>query len=276
MPMDFQAGIRPPDEHTGPSLWFPFREDKLLVAADGRTASLPRASALEELGIHPLRVQYLGTADGTPCYSAELAADSPEPPGYAFMGLRQLFGIAGDGLFKPAGLAFQVMSWDRTHRYCGACGKATRDDPAERAKVCPDCGLKSFPRISPAVIVSVVRGGKILLARARRFPVKLYSVIAGFVEPGETLEECVEREVREETGVTVKNLRYFGSQPWPFPNSLMIAFTAQHAGGEIAVDENEIVDAGWFSPREFPPIPDKISIARRLIDRFTEGNTAQP
>ena len=122
----------------------------------------------------------------------------------------------------------------------------------------------------PAVIVAVIKGNQILLAHSKRFPAKFYSVLAGFVEPGETLEECIHREILEEVGVTVKNIRYFGSQPWPFPNSLMVAFTADYAGGKISIDGNEIMDAGWFTADNLPPIPAKISIARRLIDWFVE------
>ena len=143
--------------------------------------------------------------------------------------------------------------------------------PGERALQCTACGYLSYPRISPAVIVAVVRGKSILLARARRFPPGMYSVLAGFVEPGETLEECVVREVREETGVEVKNIRYFASQPWPFPHSLMVAFTAEHASGEIRVDPEEIVDAGWYTVENFPHVPDPMTVARRLIDWFAAG-----
>jgi len=139
---------------------------------------------------------------------------------------------------------------------------------AERAKECPQCGLLHFPRLAPAIIVLVERGHKLLLARSRHFPPGLYSVIAGFVEPGETLEEAVVREVREEVGVAIKDIRYFDSQPWPFPHSLMIGFTAAYAGGKISLDDMEIEDAGWFTADNLPTLPGKISISRRLIDRF--------
>ena len=139
----------------------------------------------------------------------------------------------------------------------------------ERAKRCPKCQLLSFPRLSPAIIVMVERGRKkILLARSPHFPTKMYSVLAGFVEPGETIEECVAREIKEEVGITVENIRYFASQPWPFPNSLMLGFTAEYAEGEIKVDGVEIAEAAWFSPDAMPAIPGRISISRRLIDYF--------
>jgi NAD+ diphosphatase len=268
----------PPKRLDEPAYWFAFRGDKLLVRLDEHSASIPLAVNMGELSLAPLRTKYLGThsfgADkNVHCFGAELPEDAAEPKGMSFVGLRQLFGLLSDGFFRVSGYASQIVEWDQTHQYCGRCGAAAADDPEDRAKLCPRCGLKSFPRIAPAVIAAVTRSDRILLARAKRFPVKLYSVLAGFVEPGETLEECLVREVREETGVEVSGLRYFGSQPWPFPHSLMIAFTAEWSGGDIRIDDREIVDAGWFSADALPPIPDKVSIARRLIDWFVEKNT---
>ncbi len=185
-----------------------------------------------------------------------------------FSGLRNLFDSLDDALYRLAVVAVQVVDWDRMHQFCGRCGEKTEYKEGVRAKACPRCGLVSFPRISPAVIVAVERDNKLLLARASRFPTQFYSVLAGFVEPGETLEEAVAREVKEEVGIELANISYFGSQPWPFPDSLMIGFTAQYAGGEICIDESEIVDAGWFEANELPTLPGKISIARQLIDWF--------
>jgi NAD+ diphosphatase len=278
--MRFQPGSVPPKRLDEPAYWFAFRGDKLLVRLDEHSASIPLAVNMGELSLAPLRTKYLGThsfgADkNVHCFGAELPEDAAEPKGMSFVGLRQLFGLLSDGFFRVSGYASQIVEWDQTHQYCGRCGAAAADDPEDRAKLCPRCGLKSFPRIAPAVIAAVTRSDRILLARAKRFPVKLYSVLAGFVEPGETLEECLVREVREETGVEVSGLRYFGSQPWPFPHSLMIAFTAEWSGGDIRIDDREIVDAGWFSADALPPIPDKVSIARRLIDWFVEKNTPQ-
>ena len=163
-----------------------------------------------------------------------------------------------------------MVAWNQHHRFCGKCGHLTEYKTDERARACPQCGLINYPRLSPAIIVAVLRDNRILLAHSQRFPAKFYSVLAGFVEPGESLEECVKREILEEVGISVKNIRYFGSQPWPFPDSLMIGFTAEYAGGEIKVDPVEILDAGWFSADNLPPIPPKLSIARHLIDWFTE------
>jgi NAD+ diphosphatase len=192
----------------------------------------------------------------------------------AFQGLRQLFFSLGEPLFYVIGRAIQIVDWDRNHQFCGRCSTLTEIVPGERARKCPQCGLSSYPRLSPAMIVRVERNGEngqeILLARANRFPPGFYSVLAGFVEPGETLEQCVEREVKEEVGIEVKNIRYFGSQSWPFPNSLMIAFTAEYASGNLTLDPSEILDAGWYSPDSLPQIPPSISIARRLIDDFVD------
>lgn len=160
--------------------------------------------------------------------------------------------------------------------FCGRCGTRTKPHPTERAKECPQCGLLYFPRLAPAIIVLVERGHEMLLARARRFPTAMYSTIAGFVEPGESLEEAVAREVNEESGITVRDIRYFGSQPWPFPHSLMVGFTAVYESGDIILGDEENIDAGWFSADHLPPLPGKISIARKLIDSFLEKQGKLP
>jgi NAD+ diphosphatase len=179
-----------------------------------------------------------------------------------------------EALYALAGRAEEIIDWDRTNQFCGRCGGRTRTHPTERAKECARCRFLHFPRLAPAVIVLVERGDEMLLARGRRFTTDIYSTIAGFVEPGETLEEAVVREVWEESGITVNNIRYFGSQPWPFPNSLMIGFTATYASGEIKSDNEENLDVGWFTVNRLPAkLPGKISIARRLIDSFLEKQT---
>jgi NAD+ diphosphatase len=179
--------------------------------------------------------------------------------------------LIDDEFLLVAGCATQLTRWDRIHRFCGQCGKPAEDQTDERAKTCPRCNLTFYPRLSPAVIVAVVREDRLLLARSTRFPYNFYSVLAGFVEPGETLEECVVREVREEAGILVKNVRYFGSQPWPFPDSLMLGFIAEYAEGEIKINESEIADADWFTADALPNIPPKVSIARSLIDWYVDS-----
>jgi NAD+ diphosphatase len=213
--------------------------------------------------------RYLGVVEGHGCYCAETAEGIKPPEGWRFQDLRALFGVLGEGYFRIAGRASLIVDWDRDNAFCGRCGGKTLDKEGERAKECPACGLVSYPRISPAVIVAVVREGKLLLARSVKFPRAFFSVLAGFVDAGETLEECVHREVREEVGIEVTNLRYFGSQPWPFPNSLMIAFTADYGSGEISIDGKEIGEADWYPPDGLPSmIPGAMSVAGKLIAWF--------
>jgi NAD+ diphosphatase len=180
-------------------------------------------------------------------------------------------------MFWAAGRAVQIMAWDRDHQFCGRCATPTETMPSERAKRCPNCHLQTYPRLSPAIIVAIEKENKILLGRSHRHPPDRFSVLAGFVEPGETLEEATAREIFEEVGIQVKNIRYFGSQPWPFPNSLMIAFTCEYAGGEIVFEEAEMAEAAWFSVEELPKIPSSVSISRELIDWFInkQGKTVE-
>jgi len=282
MSQTFVSGVAPPVEEERSALWFAFAGTKLLVQqADSATENLPRweiltAADLQQQGLTPIRSQYLGRLGERSCYSAELAKDAIVPEGMRLQGLRQLYGSVDEAVFAVAGRAFQIMEWDRTHQFCGHCATPTTQLPEERAKRCPECSLVSYPRLSPAIIVLVSRGEELLLARAPRFPTGMYSVLAGFVEPGESLEETVAREVREEVGVELTNIRYFGSQPWPFPNSLMIGFTAIYAGGAIVLEEKEIAAAAWFHKDKLPPIPPKLSIARKLIDWFVEGGFNAP
>ena len=210
----------------------------------------------------------LGTLDGTPCFARALAADEQPPAGTAAINLRQLFGALSDTDFGIAGRALGLTAWDRDHAYCGRCGTPTERSPTERVRQCPRCQHAAYPRLSPAVIVRVERDGKILLARNARTRMPFYSVLAGFVEVGESLEETVAREIREEAGIEVTGIRYFGSQPWPLSGSLMIGFVARWAGGELVADETEILDAGWFAPDALPTLPGKLSIARELVDDF--------
>jgi NAD+ diphosphatase len=265
-------GVAPVAEDPSACWWFAFSRGKLLVRDEGGMVTLPLVRELSELGLEPVRYQCLGTLDGYDCYAAELAPDVTSPEGMSLQGLRALYGRLDDLLYSLAGRAFQVVEWDRTHQHCGHCGTPTEQVAGERAKRCPHCGLTSYPRVTPAIIVLIRRGDEVLLARAQNFPSAFYSTIAGFVEPGESLEEAVEREVGEEVGVAVKDIRYFGSQPWPYPHSLMIGFTCEYAGGELTLQEREIADAAWFTRDRMPHIPPKLSIARKLIDSFLQDH----
>ncbi|HEX6734604.1 MAG TPA: NAD(+) diphosphatase, partial [Azonexus sp.] len=189
----------------------------------------------------------------------ELPGSEPTP-------LRAVFALAGAEAFALAGRAVPLLDWQANHRFCGRCGTPTVRVDNEVAMRCPACGLLAYPRIAPAVMVLVRDGRRLLLARSPHFKPGVFSALAGFVEPGETLEQCVIREVREEVGVEIANLRYFASQPWPFPNSLMVAFFADYAGGAIVPQPGEIEAADWFLPEALPLLPDPVSISRRLIE----------
>jgi len=270
----FTPAMSPGADACQPGLWFLYRDGKLLVRprpGQAPAAEVPLASGPETLGLSVRERHFLGRLDGLPCWAAEASPDGPPPTGLEFQALRGLLSQLPEELFALAGRASQIVDWDRDHRYCGRCGTATQEQREDRSKRCPACGLTSYPRICPAVIVAVTRGDRLLLASNRRHAGALYSVLAGFVEAGESLEECVRREIREEVGLEVTNLRYFGSQPWPFPNSLMIGFSADHAAGEIVVDGAELLEARWFAADELPPIPGCGTISRRLIDGFVQA-----
>ncbi|WP_089608523.1 NAD(+) diphosphatase [Dehalobacterium formicoaceticum] len=251
-------------------LIFAFYQEKILVETNNDRLIIPTPLDLDNHGIIIDKKLYIGIINDHPSYIAELPADYPplQPKNLNFVGLRGLFDAVEDNVFWAAGRAFQIMNWHRTHIFCGRCATPTQNKTNEIAKECPHCGLISYPNMAPAVIVAVVKDDKILLARNKQNLSKFYSVLAGFVEAGETLEDCVRREIMEEVGIKVKNITYFGSQPWPFPNSLMLGFTAEYESGEIQVDGVEIAEADWFCKDELPATPGNISIAHHLIEWF--------
>ena len=260
----------PPENREEPALWFAFRGAELLVCAAEGGHALPCCMHLTDHGIEAQRTQYLGIYDGRHCYAAEIVQTQALPEGWQPMGLRDAFGIFDVGLAALSGRAYQILDWDRNHQYCGRCGAATVLRADERSRACPGCKRTTYPPVTPAVMVLITDGGRrVLLARKPIWPQGRFSALAGFVEPGEMLEDTVARETREEVGVEVKNIRYFGSQPWPFPHSLMIAFTAEYAGGEVRPDGVEIEEARWFDAAELPKLPPSISISRRLIDTIS-------
>lgn len=266
-PERFTALVTAPDGREGPALWFAFQGAQILILRDDTGARLPLAHDPRDIGMTPKRSLYLGTLGEQHCYACELDEGSAAPAGLQWSGLRALFGAIDDSQFAIAGRAFQIVDWDRSHQFCGRCGTPTQVKNNERARECPSCKQVHYPRIAPAIMALVRRGRELLLARSPHFAPGMYSALAGFVEPGETLEQTLAREVREEVGIEVTNVRYFASQPWPFPHSLMIAFNADYAGGEIVPAPDEIEAADWFTLDRLPPqLPGKISISRRLID----------
>jgi len=261
----------PPESGGGETLWWCVQGSRVLLDPRG---GVPSGATLEDAGLEDAVLSaglFLGLLDDRPCWAVEVGREVGIPLGYEFVDLRAAYGLLGDRRWSIAGRAVQLVDWELTHRFCGRCATPTELAPGERARRCPRCGLLAFPRLAPAMITLVTRGDEALLARGVNFGVPMYSCLAGFVEPGETLEEAVAREVREEVGVEVGDVVYQASQPWPFPHSLMIGFRAQWVSGDIVVDPSEIVDAEWFRPDDLPMIPPGISIARRLIDAWVAG-----
>lgn len=276
----FDSAPTVPQYPATPAWGFVFRRFHLLVRwEEGGQAVVPKLRELTAVWgqNRVVRQQYLGYFGATDCYAAEVAENEEPPTGYQFVSLRQLFHQLDADLFRIAGRAVQMVAWDRDHQFCGRCATPT-EMATDKAKVCPACGLRAYPRLAPAVIMAITKGDKLLLAHGVRHPGQMYSVLAGFVEPGESLEETVVREVQEEVGLAVRDIRYFGSEPWPFPNSLMVGFTAVYESGDIQLSE-EIAAADWFTAADIQAgkvvTPSAaISIAGKLIQSFVQSGPA--
>lgn len=267
--MNFIHNYKYVRENYPPAYWFIFYKDEFLAGETQGSLRIPFLTDIRALGLQMDNIEYTGSIDDKDCYAASIR-EARALPGYSFHKLLPAFAQLDEAWYWVAGRAFHLLNWSRKTRFCSICGGSMSAADDERARQCTGCNSRVYPRISPAVIVAITRGNKLLLAHASRFATAMYSVIAGFVEPGETLEDCVRREIKEEVGIEVDNIRYFGSQPWPFPDSLMIAFTAEYSSGTLTIDNNEIVEAGWYGADELPEIPGKVSIARKLIDWFRE------
>ena len=269
LPKHFNPLWSAPVDASDDGLWFVFERSSLLIYAGSPTPMLPLPADVTGL-IDPARRRFVGMLGDTPCWAAPLMAGRSVPDAHAVENMRMLFNRLPDDLLAIGGRAIQMLEFDRSHRYCGACATETEVFEGGRSRKCPNCGETYYPKISPAMMVLIKRetpsGRQLLLGRSARFPRGMYSALAGFVEPSESIEECIHREAFEEVGVRVCNLRYFSSQGWPFPNSLMIAYVADWESGDITPEEGEIEDAQWFSLDALPQLPHRLSIARRLID----------
>ncbi|HEX5991743.1 MAG TPA: NAD(+) diphosphatase [Thermomicrobiales bacterium] len=244
--------------------------DMVILGVASESPQIPSWDDLRAWEIAAVRYQYLGTLGGEPCWSAELAPKVRLPEMAMLSGLRALYDGLPEIHYAVAGRAAQIVAWDRDHQHCGRCGEPTERVPGERGRRCARCDLTAYPRVSPAIIVLIERGDRILLARGRAFVPRRFGIIAGFVEPGESLEDAVRREVREEVGLELTDIDYFGSQPWPFPHGIMIGFRARYLRGKIRLGDGELVEARWYGREDLPEIPAKLSIARRLIDDWAE------
>lgn len=265
----FEPSKKPLYENCNNDYHYLFYKDKLLVKKDEKGYSIPTRKDVEELNLEIKHCQCLGAYKGVNCYCGEILGD--EKSNYSFVDLKTYSKDICEDDFLVSAKALLLLDFVRNNQRCGICGSPMKmkSEDNDRAMVCINCGNTVWPKTSPAIIVAVTKGDKLLLAHNKMFPKGMYSLIAGFVEMGETLEDCVKREVFEETGIMVHNIKYFGSQPWPFPNSLMIGFTAEYLDGEIKVDNYEIEDARWFSKEEIPKVFRRsISISTKLIEWF--------
>jgi NAD+ diphosphatase len=260
-----------PPQDSEDELHIVFQGGQLLSDMRSRTGCLIALEQVQQGGWTELRRQFLGYWEDRPCYVLEIdTVDQPDPMQYQKGNLYHILGRVDEQLFALAGRASQLLDWERDHQFCGRCGSQMRVDTQERAMRCDPCRVINYPRIAPCVIVLVTRGEELLLARNANFPQPMYSTLAGFIEAGETAEQTLQREVREEVGLEIANLRYFQSQSWPFPNQLMLGFFAEYAGGEIVCDLTEIADAQWYHYSDLPMIPPESSISGQLIQHHIQ------
>ncbi|MCC1496407.1 NAD(+) diphosphatase [Alcanivorax sp. 1008] len=269
MPVDIEFGPAPAQFEAELRL-FVFHQGRVLINEEGSGALLPSLRAGMARMLFPGEQIYLGCLDGQHCCAVSLEDDTDPPQGFFPEELRRLIHLLPQGDFMLASRAMQLFAWRRDHRFCSRCGAVTMAHNRDMAMVCPACQYTQYPRITPCIITLVTKGDEILLAHGARFPEGLFSCLAGFMEPGEDAEHAVRREVREETGLRVGKLRYHGSQSWPFPHSLMLAFHADYEGGDLVPDGVEIIEAGWFSRDNLPRVPPPGSISRSLIDDWIQ------
>lgn len=254
--------------HDTPALLFIFSNNQLLVSATTAGYTVPFDILTRFPTSQSDYIRYLGLYDNSPCYLIVAAVQFAAPQNHQWMNLRPLHGLLSHDYYLLAGKAAEISTWYQTNIYCGRCGTPMEDHKRECARICPACHFIAFPRSSPVVIMTVEQEDNILLGRSYHYPKGMYSPLAGFVDAGETAEEAVVREVKEEAGIVIKNLRYITSQVWPYPHSLMLGFRTEYDHGEIVIEQEELEDVRWFNVHELPDLPSSISISRYLMECF--------
>lgn len=263
-----------PEDRRG--TWLLVQDNALLIHEVGgeRGWGLPQWPLPEEIARTLDPIVHLGTYRGAPCWAAAVPSGADVPGGFERESLLPAQTRLADDALSLGGLALQAIHWETTSLHCPRCGARTSRMQGERGKRCPGCGYEHYPHLHPAVIVLVREGDRVLLTRKAFWPKGRYGLIAGFVDAGESLEGAAAREVHEEVGVEIRDLRYAGSQYWPFPSQLMVGFTAAYSQGDVTVNRDELEDARWFSVHELPDLPPKLSIARFLLDHFARPQEA--
>lgn len=267
-----------PAAHAESDLIFIVNNKDLLVKQYDTHTTVPVYEEIKGI-VNEQSLHYLGCLDGRQCYAGTPATTKLSLEGYIFKKLRGLYGTLSESVFWTATKALHIMTWDAVSQFCGKCGASMKPKHDEEAKICIDCSRIEYPRISPAVIAAIVKDDTLLLLNHRGSIEDHYTVMAGFVEPGETLEQAVAREAYEEAGIAVKDIRYFGSQPWAFSGALMVGFTAIYDGGELKIQESEIRRAGWYRADNLPKVSvyesktGQCSITWRLMRWFEETTT---
>ncbi len=262
LPNNFKKQIAELKDNKLKSIYLLFKGDELLVEINQETVKIPK---IKDTNISDKT--YLGFYNNLNYFSGQLIEHFPSEI-LKFKKLRTLYKKLDDDIFFIAGYAFYIHKWHQENKFCNRCGFMMNDSKKERAKNCTNCSNTIYPKLSQAVIVAVIKDNKILLGRGYHFPKSMYSVLAGYVDPGEDLETCVCREIKEEANIEVQNIKYFGSQYWPFSDSMMIGFTAEYKSGDIKTDNDELEDARWFNKEGIPLVPDDLSISRKLINWF--------
>lgn len=267
MPISFQHAYPPAQPPTSNALWFPFQKDHMIVRMQEHDVFLLEGDESLFAPVEHKEVLYLGLLDGQVCMTCEIEEGETLPQGWRALNVRELFGYLSEDAYPIVGYAFQILRWQHISRFCPVCATPTASLPGSWGRTCPNCGHSSYPPVIPAIIVLVYKDDSILMAHKRGWG-KRYGLIAGFVEPGESLEECVKREIYEEAGLEVGDVAYAASQPWPFPSQLMIGFTARYISGTAHPDEDELDEVLWFTKDNLPQLPPPLSLAYTLINAW--------